>query len=186
MRSWSKKRAMIRRYDTTAHLYDMRYAEEQLAKINAALKTAKIVGNGMALDVGCGTGLLFKHVAGKTKAFVGLDISRKTLEHAKTRAKDYLNVHLILADADHMPLRGNSFDSVFAFTLLQNTPNPATTLNELYRVAGKEAVVTVTGLKKSFSLLDFRELLQNADLSIVALEGENLQCYVAVCIKLVH
>ena len=177
---------MIQRYDTTAHLYDMRYAEEQLTKIDAALKTAKIVGNGMALDVGCGTGLLFKHVAGKTKAFVGLDISRKTLEHAKTRAKDYLNVHLILADADHMPLRGNSFDNVFAFTLLQNTPNPAATLNELYRVAGKEAVITATGMKRSFSLLDFRELLQNADLSIVALEGENLQCYVAVCIKLVH
>jgi len=85
-----------------------------------------------------------------------------------------------------MPLRGNSFDSVFAFTLLQNTPNPATTLNELYRVAGKEAVITATGMKRSFSLLDFRKLLQNADLSIVALEGENLQCYVAVCIKLVH
>jgi ubiquinone/menaquinone biosynthesis C-methylase UbiE len=186
MNSWSKKRAMMRRYDTTAHLYDMRYAEEQLAKINAALKTAKIVRNGMALDVGCGTGLLFKHVAGKTKALVGLDISRRTLQQAKTRAKDYLNVHLILADADYMPLRGNSFDNVFAFTLLQNTPNPATTLNELYRVARKEAVITVTGLKKSFALLDFQELLQKSDLSIVALEGDNLQCYVAVCIKLVH
>jgi len=186
MNSWIKKRAMMRRYDTTAHLYDMRYAEEQLAKINAALKTAKIVRNGMALDVGCGTGLLFKHVAGKTKTLVGLDISRKTLQQAKIRAKDYLNLHLILADADYMPLRGNSFDNVFAFTLLQNTPNPAATLNELYRVAGEEAVMTVTGLKKSFSLLDFQELLQNADLSIVALEGDNLQCYVAVCIKLVH
>jgi ubiquinone/menaquinone biosynthesis C-methylase UbiE len=186
MNSWSKKRAMMRRYDTTAHLYDVRYAEEQLAKINAALKTAKIVGNGMALDVGCGTGLLFIHVAGKTKALVGLDISRRTLQQAKIRAKDYLNVHLILADADYMPLRGNSFDNVFAFTLLQNTPNPATTLNELYRVARKEAVITVTGLKKSFALLDFQELLQKSDLSIVALEGDNLQCYVAVCIKLVH
>ncbi len=141
MSGWSKKRAIIRRYDVTAHLYDMRYAEEQSAKIDAALKTAKIARNGMALDVGCGTGLLFKHVAGKTKALIGLDISRKTLQQAKTRAKDYSNVHLILADADYMPLRRNTFSNVFALTLVQNTPNPApvqavqlqNTFSSLYR-----------------------------------------------------
>lgn len=186
MSSWNKKRAIIRRYDTTAHLYDMRYAEEQSAKIDAALKTAKIVRNGMALDVGCGTGLLFKHVANRARATVGLDISKKTLQQAKTRAKDYSNVHLILADADYMPLRRNTFSNVFALTLVQNTPNPATTLNELNRVAKKEAVIVVTGLKKSFTLNNFGELLQAANLSIVALEDEGLQCHVAICIKLAH
>lgn len=186
MSSWNKKRAIIRRYDTTAHLYDMRYAEEQSAKIDAALKTAKIVRNGMALDVGCGTGLLFKHVANRARATVGLDISRKTLQQAKTRAKDYSNVHLILADADYMPLRRNTFSNVFAFTIIQNTPNPATTLKELNRVAEEEVVIVVTGLKKSFTLDHFRKLLQDADLDIVALEDEGLQCHVAICIKLAH
>jgi len=186
MSSWSKKRAIMRRYDVTAHLYDMRYAEEQSAKIDAALKTAKIVRNGMALDVGCGTGLLFKHVANRARATVGLDISRKTLQQAKTRAKDYSNVHLILADADYMPLRRNTFSNVFAFTIIQNTSNPATTLKELNRVAEEEVVIVVTGLKKSFTLDQFRKLLQDADLSVVALEDEGLQCHVAICIKLAH
>jgi ubiquinone/menaquinone biosynthesis C-methylase UbiE len=95
-------------------------------------------------------------------------------------------VHLILADADYMPLRRNTFSNVFALTLVQNTPNPATTLNELNRVAKKEAVIVVTGLKKSFTLNNFGELLQAANLSIVALEDEGLQCHVAICIKLAH
>jgi len=186
MSGWSKKRAIMRRYDVTAHLYDVRYAEEQLAKINAALKTAEIVRKGVILDAGCGTGLLFKHVAGKTKALVGLDISRKTLQRAKAHAKDYSNVHLILADADYMPLRDNLFDNVFAFTLIQNMPNPVKTLNELNRVAKEKATVVITGLKKTFALKSFQKLLQDANLKIVASENKGLQCYVAVCIKLVH
>jgi len=186
MSSWSKKRSIMRRYDVTAHLYDVRYAEEQLAKINAALKKLKIVRNGMALDAGCGTGLLFKYVADRAKATIGLDISRKTLQLAKTRAKEYSNVHLIMADADHIPLRDKLFDNVFAFTLIQNMPNPVKTLNELNRVTKEKATVVITGLKKTFALKSFQKLLQNANLKVVAFENKGLQCHVAVCTKLVH
>ena len=38
MNGWLKKRRVMRRYDLTAEMYDMRYAEEQAAKIRAGLK----------------------------------------------------------------------------------------------------------------------------------------------------
>ena len=186
MSEWKKKRALMHRYDLTAHIYDMQYAEEQTAKIKAALEDLKMEKHGLVLDAGCGTGLLFNYVGDKAETTVGLDISRKILLQAKKRAKNFLNIHLILADADNMPLRENIFSSVFSITLLQNMPKPFKTMNEIRRVVKKDAVIIVTGLKKAFTLDDFERLLHDVGFSIVALKDEDLKCYVAVCNKLNH
>jgi len=176
----------MQRYDLTAHIYDMQYAEEQAAKIEVAMKSVGMEKYGLVLDVGCGTGLLFSYVAEKAEVTVGIDISRKILLQAKRRTENFPNVCLIWADADYMPLKENTFSHVFAITLIQNTPNPVKTLNEIRRVAREDAVIVVTGLKKTFTLEGFEELLQEAALHIVVLQDEGLQCYVAVCTKAFH
>lgn len=181
MREWDKKRRIMRRYDLTAHIYDMRYSEEQTAKIKAAAEVLGMKKDSFALDVGCGTGLLSEHLREEARLIVGLDISRKTLIQAKERAKKLSNMALIWADADSMPFRKATFDYVFAFTLLQNMPNPSRTLSEMKRVARRKATLVVTGMKKAFSKGHFKELLLLSGLSIVALREENLKCYVAVC-----
>ena len=185
MNEWDKKCALMHRYDLTANIYDMRYAEEQTAKIEAALDGLKIEKQSLILDAGCGTGLLFGYVADKAETTVGLDISRKILLQAKKRAENFRNVNLILADADDMPLKENIFSHVFAVTLIQNMPKPAKTLNEIGRVAKDDAVIVVTGMKKAFALEEFEELLRDAGFNIIALKYEGLKCYVAVCTKLV-
>jgi ubiquinone/menaquinone biosynthesis C-methylase UbiE len=184
MSEWKKKRSLMHRYDLTASIYDMRYAEEQTAKINAVLEGLKIEKYSLVLDVGCGTGLLFSYVADKAETTVGLDISRKILLQAKKRAKNFLNTHLILADADNTPLKENICSHVFGITLIQNMPNPAKTLNEIKRVAKDDAVIIVTGMKKAFALEKFEKLLRDAGLNIIALKHEGLKCYAAVCSKL--
>jgi demethylmenaquinone methyltransferase/2-methoxy-6-polyprenyl-1,4-benzoquinol methylase len=180
---WSKKRSVMQLYNLTAHIYDVRYADEQKAKIKAALESLNMHDYGMVLDVGCGTGFLFEHVAGKAAMTVGLDFSLGTLLKAKKRAHALRNVHVILADADNMPFKGEIFDFVFAFTLLQNMPNCAKTLEEVKRVAKAGAFVVVTGLKKAFTLDSFEFLLRNVNFYIASLKCEGLKCYVAVCIK---
>lgn len=181
MSEWNKKRSVMKRYDLTAHIYDTRYAEEQTAKIEAALENLNIEKHSLVLDAGCGTGLLFCYVADKAETTVAVDISRKILLQAKKRAKNFANVHLILADADYMPLKGIVFSHVFGITLIQNMPNPVETLNEIKRVAKEDAAIVVTGLKKTFTRQVFEKLLQDAGLSVVSLKGEDLKCYVAVC-----
>ena len=183
MAGWYKKREIMHRYDVTAHMYDMRYAAEQKAKMEAALRSMAIGKHDFVLDAGCGTGLLFGYVACRAEMIVGFDISKKTLLQAKEHAKDFSNVHLMLADADNMPLRESVFSHVFAFTLIQNMPDPARTLKEVKRVAEPEGAITVTGMKSVFTRKGFEELLQNAGLKIAALEDEDLKCYVAVCTK---
>jgi ubiquinone/menaquinone biosynthesis C-methylase UbiE len=100
--------------------------------------------------------------------------------------KNFQNIHLILADADNMPLKENIFSHVFGITLIQNMPNPAKTLNEIRRVAKDDAVIVITGMKKAFALEEFEELLRDAGYNIIALKDESLKCYVTVCTKLCH
>jgi ubiquinone/menaquinone biosynthesis C-methylase UbiE len=182
MNAWDKKRDIMRRYDVTARIYDVRYAEEQTAKIKAALKHMKNKSEAI-LDVGCGTGVLFSHTAEKTRIIVGLDISRKSLMEARTRARMYTNVSLVWADADNMPLREKVFDSVFAMTLIQNAPTPAETLKEIRRVARDDALIVITGLKKIFTKGTLERLVKDAGLNISAMESRELKCYVAMCTK---
>lgn len=181
MSGWTKKRDVMQRYDVTAHLYDMRYAEEQMKKVQAALGNVRIEKDHLVLDVGCGTGVLFDDVAYRAENVVGLDISRRTLLYAKQRAKEFVNVHLLLADAETLPFKKNIFDRVFAFTLIQNTPNPHDTLEEIRRVAKCSSITVVTGLQKVYTKKAFEELIVEAGLRVAALLSENPKCYVAVC-----
>jgi ubiquinone/menaquinone biosynthesis C-methylase UbiE len=186
MSGWRKKRSVMHRYDVTAGIYDLRYADEQTAKYKAALESLRTREFGIVLDAGCGTGLLFDHVADKAEAIVGLDVSRKSLLEARRHAR-LQNVHLVCADVDAMPFADRTFNSAFAMTLIQNSPNPVETLNEIEHVSKDDAEIVVTGLKKIFSKKKFEELLRNADLNIDILKDEdNLKCYVAVCMRLHH
>jgi ubiquinone/menaquinone biosynthesis C-methylase UbiE len=183
MSGWHKKRRVMISYDTTASIYDRRYAEEQVAKVEAALKNVRIEKEGLILDVGCGTGILFDHVADESDGIVGLDFSKKCLLQAKERIsnKSLRNVQLILADADNMPFHNEVFNTVFAMTILQNMPSASETLAEIKRVSRNDALFVVSGLKKIFTEKGFERLLKNSQLNTFILEGEKLKCYVAVC-----
>lgn len=175
-----EKRKVMQRYDLTAEMYEERYAKEQEAKYGAALENVD-VADCSVLDVGCGSGLFFSHAASKAKVLVGVDISRELLLKAKEQARACQNVLVLQADADHLPFREAFFDAVFAFTVLQNMPEPAETLNELKRVGKPEGRVVVTGLKKAFSLNTFMDVLESSGLKIVSfVNNEDLKCYVAV------
>lgn len=172
----------MHRYDLTANMYDSRYRSEQEAKYEAALGCVSIRGAAV-LDVGCGTGLLFDHIAADAEVVVGVDVSKGLLLLANARAHRFCNVHMVQADADHLPFKPSSFEVLFAFTVLQNMPKPSQALPEIVRVARSRAAIVVTGLKKVFSLPDLKDLLERTNLHPVRLiDHELLTCYVAICI----
>ena len=180
MTGWKDKRKVMQRYDLTAEMYEMRYAEEQKAKYRKALENVN-VADAVVLDVGCGSGLFFNHVATQADLVVGVDVSRKLLFKAKEQARTWSNVFVLQADADHLPFRAELFDDVFAFTVLQNMPKPSETLGELKRVAKLGGRVVVTGLKKAFPLEKFMDVLENSGLKLISfVDDEAINCYVAV------
>lgn len=180
MAGWRDKRKVMHRYDVTAEMYDERYADEQKGKYSKALENVNVDG-AVVLDIGCGSGLFFSQVALQANMVLGMDVSRKLLLKAKEQAKAFGNVSVLQADADHLPFTDKIFDSIFAFTVLQNMPKPPETLSELKRVAKLGGKVVVTGLKKAFPLHLFMDVLENSGLKLAAfVDDEAVNCYVAV------
>lgn len=184
MAQWKKKRQILRRYNQSAAVYDAQYYEEQEAKIKTALANITIKKEDFILDVGCGTALLFPHLAQKTKFMVGVDVSKGILEKAKTRVKLFQNSAIVLADSDFLPFKAATFRFAFAITVLQNTPQPFRTLGEMKRVTKKQASVVVSGLRKRFSKSDFKQMLKEAGLRIKVLKlDKNQKEYISTCGK---
>jgi ubiquinone/menaquinone biosynthesis C-methylase UbiE len=183
---WKQKRSAIRHYNQTAKTYDRQYTEEQNVKIGVALEslTQPIDKNAVILDAGCGTGILFPHIARKAKQTVGIDTSIELLNKAKTKTKAYPNTVLIKADADFLPFKTETFTHTFAFTLLQNTPHPRSTMEEIKRVTRRDATLVITGLKKHFTQTAFVKLLEDVQLEILIMKtNKELKDFVTVCRK---
>ena len=183
MDSWKRKIKVMTRYDLTAQTYDEQYGQEQMAKIKSILKGFEPSSHNLVLDLGCGTGLLFNHMGRTNCVIVGVDISRQMLRKAMEKAVK-TNVALIQADADYLPFKSEVFDAVFAITLLQNMPDPTRTLLEINRVLKINASITITFLKKHFTMKESENLIKRAGLKVGKLKNyERLKDYVAFCIR---
>jgi malonyl-CoA O-methyltransferase len=176
--AWRSKRKVMHAYDVTADIYDERYSEEQHRKYCKVLESVNFV-NATILDVGCGSGKFLLKVTGKAKVVVGVDFSRKLLLKAKNYAAK--NVHVVQADADHLPFQEGTFNVAFSFTVLQNMPKRANTLQEIKRVTTKGGKITVTGLKKAFPQTTFHDLIEASGMQTTTFtDEEEINCYIAV------
>lgn len=152
-------------------LYDLRYGEEQDRKYDAALLTSRPRGDDLLLDDGCGTGMLMARLG---QPAVGLDLTPSLLEAARRRLRE--GHHLVLGDAEHLPIRGGVFDGVYAITLIQNTPDKTRAVSEMSRVVRSGGRVLVTALKAVFDrdfLIDLVEDVGLVNVSAVGDAGTN-------------
>jgi ubiquinone/menaquinone biosynthesis C-methylase UbiE len=78
------------------------------------------------LDVGCGTGLLLRHM--KEDA-IGLDINPWNVK----KAKEHTGRQVIRADAEYLPVRPAAFDLVVCTETLEHLPDPLGALREVRR-----------------------------------------------------
>ncbi len=179
---WARKRESRRLNDSTANLYDKRYAEEQKAKYSKASSRFKLAGVRNLLDVGCGTGLFIEYLGNADLEIFGVDISIECLKIAQAKFRDRRSVFLICGDSDLMPFSEGVFDGGVTFTLIQSLPEPLRMLKETVRVLKRGAPLIISSLKKNMSLNRFEALIQSANLELVDMVvSENLRDYIAVC-----
>ena len=164
------------RYDELGGgLYDLRYREEQDRKYGAALYASPPRGDGVLFDDGCGTGMLMTRLEPVT---VGFDLTPNLLRKARETLRK--NHHLVLGDAEHLPLRDAVFDGVYSITLIQNTPDKAATVSEMRRVTKPRSRVVVTALKAFSNAKYLIDLLESAGLRNVGIaEGGEMNDWVA-------
>lgn len=164
-------------------LYDLRYKEEQERKFTAVLNHVSLSQDDLILDLGCGTGLLLKKISKCVGFVLGLDLSQGLLSWACSKLKGGQNTALLLSDAEHLPFKEASFDKLFAITILQNIPNPRETLSEVVRVTKPEAVIVLSGLKKSYRRWAFKALINSVGLRTKKFVEEDLKDFVVICEK---
>ncbi|MBS4728160.1 methyltransferase domain-containing protein [Mycobacterium sp. SM1] len=96
----------------------------------------RIPNGGIVLDVGCGPGSVTAPLAaavGPGGLVLGVDISESMLARA-VRADFGPQVAFLRADAQRLPLRGETVDAVVCIAVLQLVPAPAVALAEIARV----------------------------------------------------
>ena len=174
----NKKQEIIRKYDSTAHIYDNRYSKIQNEKFNLIFKEF-CFENKILLDAGCGTGLFYDYLLEKLEDdldkqynFLGVDISWNMLKEfsLKLKKKEKLAKFqscLVLSDLENLPFREDVFHALFSLTSLQNLPNIINGIKESFRVTKDNGDMILSILKKK---LDLDELLSHIKSKVKNLE----------------
>ena len=89
------------------------------------------------LDVACGTGdlgKLFLDYTDKNGEIISSDSNVKMIEKGKKRLNKYKNIKWVVAEAEKLPFKNNTFDFYTISFGLRNTKNLDKSLSEAYRV----------------------------------------------------
>ncbi|MBS7612201.1 class I SAM-dependent methyltransferase [Candidatus Bathyarchaeota archaeon] len=169
-------------YNLSASIYDQLYGEEQTAKHIEGLKMIPPVNGSIILDAGCGSGLLFEKLNGLIDLAVGIDFSERMIKIARSRIK-VEGIEFIIGDVENMPFNNDAFDTVFMFTVLNNTPKPLQALNEAWRVLKEKGCLVVSFLKKTFTEEEAQTLLNASRFETVNHSSEETNDYIYICLK---
>jgi ubiquinone/menaquinone biosynthesis C-methylase UbiE len=126
-------------YDRRSRLYDlMDWPMDAMGMGRLRRRLWEQVQGQRVLEVGVGTGRNLKHYPPQSRV-VAVDLSPGML-HRAVRLAGRLGhrVDFVLADAQHLPFRQSSFDTVVATCVFCSVPDPVQGLGELGRVSGRE------------------------------------------------
>lgn len=179
--TWHNKRDVMRYYNTIASAYSELHGEEQQSKYRAAFQYLSLTDEAI-LDLGCGTGLLFSFISTKS-LLIGIDLSSQMVRRAARRICTHPEGHVICADVDYLPLRDSIFDTVFAFTLLQNIRAPQNLLQEVTRVLKYNSSLILSVLKTVFPHDVIVKLLRQSNLHKTTWLSTTSQDAIVICKK---
>jgi ubiquinone/menaquinone biosynthesis C-methylase UbiE len=87
------------------------------------------------LDVGCGAGVEVVRFARAGARVTGVDIAQSAIALARQNLEQQgLSARLTVADGEHLPFSGASFDLVFAHGVVQYTSDDRAMVTEIHRV----------------------------------------------------
>ena len=116
--------------------------------------------DGVAIDVGAGTGMSLETLLDQDVQLVGVDISWQMLKIAQEKLKAHLNTSLIIADAENLPFRNSIAELMLGITTLEFVPNPMKSLYEMRRVLQTRGWL-VLGILPRTSLWTLERRLRN-------------------------
>lgn len=137
MPKYDFKKELYKYWDTSIEYYQV--AESVHASVEGERKNLfKIIRSGMKiLDVACGSCVNKANFTEKV-FYCGIDLSLAGLSAAK---RSGLDGRLVKADAEKLPIRSKSFDSVISTNAVEHFLDPKSIFNEMWRVCKKEGFI---------------------------------------------
>jgi ubiquinone/menaquinone biosynthesis C-methylase UbiE len=142
----TRKRTVQRYYSIRAKDYDQQKSRTWKSEngfgvevFNEVLRGFTDFENKLLLDVGVGSGRNAKPLLEKIKPrLVGLDLTREMLRTARTKLSAHKqHCDLILADAEHLPFAGDTFDTILCMSTMHYFANQEKTLEDYRRLLKK-------------------------------------------------
>lgn len=127
---------------------EMREVYESRLEADSVLARLQPSAQDRVLDAGCGLGRITRRVLDSGATVVAADFSRARLKVLRAHTAPADRVELAVADANHLPLRPNSFTKILCTQVLEHLPTPELRrafIGELFEllVPGGELVLTV-------------------------------------------
>src|SRR5260370_11519587 len=94
------------------------------------------------LEVGCGGGLIFEHLARRKAVMVGLRSSSGAVDTARTHPQQVglaHNIHYVQGFAEQMPFADSSFSAIVCLDVLEHVNTLQATIAEIARVLAPAA-----------------------------------------------
>lgn len=113
-------------------------------------------GDDIVLDYGCATGSVTVDLAASVKEIIGIDISARMIDAAKSKADDFkiVNADFIKATIDDERLKSGFYNAIIAFNVLHfsiDTQEVFHRINELLKPGGMVIIASFCIGQKSFS-----------------------------------
>ena len=144
-----RARHEIEMHRQVANMYRRRsqwaFAEDfQQERNDVLMSLAPERAEAVALDLGCGTGVMLDKLAARFDKVVGLDISQEMLEGFDfSHLAEGKQVHLARADMHDLPLGENLFDVIICRSALHHMDDEGKVLTEIARILKPDGVLVL-------------------------------------------
>jgi ubiquinone/menaquinone biosynthesis C-methylase UbiE len=134
-------REISQKYDRFARWYDWVEGIPDVLGVSRLRRRLLRRASGKILEVAAGTGKNLKFYPSDCR-IIALDVSLEMLNLARKRAtKLSMDISFVLGDAQTLPFRDKSFDTVVSSLTTCTFPNPVTALREMRRVCKSEGKI---------------------------------------------
>jgi ubiquinone/menaquinone biosynthesis C-methylase UbiE len=156
----NNREGSVKRYYVAGEFYDWVTDPRALERIfhwgrsTVAKRLIRRLGRSqLALDIGCGTGLITRFI--RSSQIVGVDINRWNLDKAKKRIP---HADFVQCDVEHLPFRNGLADLAVCTEVVEHLYAPSRALREISRVMRPNAIF-IGSVPSSNPLWRFRNLL---------------------------
>ncbi len=120
-----------------------RVADRKRVDFIAEVITKSVGTSGRILDVGCGNGVISRHLGNAGFNVLGIDVSDKTIEAARL-ITHLPNVQFMKKSAEELVASGEKYDAVICSEVLEHLQQPGLLLDVLSQSLAEKGILIIT------------------------------------------